>query len=307
MLKKIMMQTKQCPIRWPIFPVPTIFSLKRALLVIGMIGGFQASIAQAQLDFLSANRTVTGQAGVYSPGDPITSYTGPYSYTATPGSPFANFSGNASGEADMVYSVTPQVSATQSGYVNAYQNSFLNSDEIYFDSVEAGFGSGGNLGYGNGSSSMAVSFSVLSPAIFDITLDGLGDPLGSASDFILSSLNQGVLDTANTSSLLGEGKFGVDVSYSGNLIPGNVYTLTVTSSGGGFGQFADGGGLYLDMDVTTPDAVVSAVPEPSVMACWTGLFVILYLVVDFARKRKIANAFRVQPAKSENRKVLPPR
>ncbi|MGA2869497.1 MAG: hypothetical protein ABSF34_10090 [Verrucomicrobiota bacterium] len=273
------MNTKHGLLYWRVFSPPAIFRYKLAILAMGMISCLPVSPAQAQMQLLSDNRNLSAGADVSNPGDPVISYTGDYSATATPTAPFANFSSSLSGQATMVWSATPQITETQSGYANADQDSSIAANQIFYTSVESGYGTG-NLGQGQGSSSMTVSFCVISSAVFNITIDGLGDPLGSSSDFILSSVDQGILDTATTDSLVQEGMYGVNVYYSGTLNPGDVYTLMVTSNGGGTGQNGNGGGFSLDLNVTS-------VPEPSLMACGTESLAALVVLVGFARRENI--------------------
>jgi hypothetical protein len=185
---------------------------------------------------------------------------------------FADFLGNANGSAIFQGGLNlpggRQSLMTISSMVTASQNSFLHSQELYFSAFESSSSSPGSLGqpssqwWAQGGSSLQVSFQVLSPVAFNLTLLGTGDPLASRDDFSLSSSGQGVLFGGSTDSMLQHLQYGTAIDYSGTFTPGNTYTLTFDSQGS-----LDGGGLTADL----------VVPEPS-MAALVGLAFVIFLL-----------------------------
>lgn len=249
----------------------------RGLLVVAL-SCFVSAKGFAQLIYLTDTRSVSGSASVtdvsqYNSGPYYTtSYSGDYSGSAAPSSQFGDFQGNANGGAIFQGGLNlpggNQSAMTISSSVAASQNSFLHLDELYFSAFESSSGSPGSLGQpstqwsAQGSSSLQVTFQVLSPIDFNFLLQGTGDPSASSDDFSLSSSGQGVLFSGNSESMLQKNEYGTAIDYSGTFMPGNTYTMTLDSQGG-----LDGGGLIADM----------VVPEPS-MTALAGLALVIFLL-----------------------------
>lgn len=235
----------------------------------------------AQLVYLTDSRSVSGSASIETNGPPyyVISYSG-YSGSAAPSAPFADFQGSASGTATLVSGIlftnpnTGQLlpPTTNTATVNAFQNSFLHSGELYFNSTEHGSASETANGWiAQGSSSLQVTFSVSAPVAYNLGVLGLGDPSASYDSYNLSSANQGMLVNGNTGTMEQAEDYGNRLNYSGTFSPGDVYTLTLGSGGGDgggpgyFNTFGDGGGLLVDLTV----------PEPSTTALAGLAFLIL--------------------------------
>lgn len=235
----------------------------------------------AQLVYLTDSRSVSGSASVPTNGLPafdyVTSYS-PFSGSATPSAPFADFNGGVGGVATLIgaYSnpITGQLSPfTNSPGINAHQNSFLHSQELYFNSSvnDYNFTTGSGFWQATGSSSLQVSFSVSSPTEFLLSVGGLGDPTGTADSYNLSSADLGVLVNGNTGTMFGQYGNGILINYSGIFNPGDIYTLTLQTSrsDGGLApdNFPEIGGLLVDLTV----------PEPS-MTALAGLAFLIFLL-----------------------------
>jgi hypothetical protein len=237
----------------------------------------------AQLDYLTDSRSVSGTATLnisqyQSPPYFVSSYS-PFSGSAMPSAPFADFDGNAGGTATFVGGFTNPVNhqvipASFSASLSAGQNSFLHPQELSFTSGEFGSSStDGGLWSAMGTSSLQVTFTVTSPMSFNLSVLGTGNPLSSWDSYNLSSSSQGVLASGDTGTMRQAQDYGVRINYSGTFSPEDVYTLTLDSQGGytGMGFINDGGGLVVDMTV----------PEPSV----TGLAGLAFLI--FLRANRI--------------------
>lgn len=275
-------------------------SLNRVQSLLVMVFGCFLSVnGFAQLIYLTDTRNVSGLATVNNVSQYnsapyyTTSYSGDFSSSAAPSSAFADFLANANGSAIFQGGMTlpggPSPFSITST-VMASQNSFLHSQELYFSAAESSFGSPGTFGQpssqwsAEGSSSLQVSFQVLSPITFSLMLQGTGDPFSSSDNFSLSSTSQGVLFSGNTVSMLQKGQYGSAIDYSGTFTPGNTYTLTLNSQGS-----LDGGGLTADL----------VVPEPSMGALAGLAFVIFLLRVRCINQRMV-------PVRIVRQRVEPP-
>jgi hypothetical protein len=233
----------------------------------------------AQLIYLTDTRSVSGSAsfGTNQYGTPpfyIASYSG-YSGSASPSGPFADFQGSVIGSAILATGITnpntgqvlPPI--TNTATIGANQSSFLHSQELYYQSGEFASPSSANGWVATGDSSLQVTFSVAAPVAYNLSVLGLGDPLGSSDSYNLSSANLGALMNGNTGTMLQANDYGIRLNYSGTFNPGDVYTLTLDSHGGAIGpaQFGDGGGLQVDL----------VVPEPS-MTALEGLAFLIFLL-----------------------------
>lgn len=241
------------------------------------LGCFLSANGFAQLAYLTDTRSVSGYATVNnvsqynSPPYYTTSYSGDFSGSAMPSSPFADFAGNINGTATFQGGMTNsggQTPMTITSTVMASQTSFLHSQELYFNASEFSFGSPGTFGQpstqwsAEGSSSLQVSFEVLIPVTFNLMMQGTGDPFSASDDFSLSSSSQGVLFSGDTTSMLQRNQYGTPFDFTGTFTPGNIYTLTMDSQGQ-----LDGGGLTADLTV----------PEPS-MTALAGLAFAIFLL-----------------------------
>ena len=238
-----------------------------------------AATGYAQLNYLSDSRSVSGFARINtaaysSPPDYVISYSGDYSGSATPSSPFADFSDGPNGVATLVYGMSlpyPPGPNTVTASVGASQNSFLHPQELSYLSHEGGWGTPSQNGtMPSGASSQAtsvlqVSFSVSAPVAYSLMCEGTGDPLACSDNWNLNGVNQGVLASGPTPFQVNF-EWGVPIYYSGTFIPGDIYTLSLSSAGS-----LDGGGLRVDL---TP------VPEPS-STVLLGLGLLLALVWRF--------------------------
>jgi hypothetical protein len=234
----------------------------------------------SQLVYLTDTRSVSGFANFQNPvAFPplyVTSYT-PFSGSATPSAPFADFQGSASGMATLVEvisnSTTGQLTpySTETARVDATQTSFLHSQELYYTSRELGGSPSGNTGFdAQGNSSLQVTFQVSSPVAYNLTVNNTGDAIATGNNFTLSSSSQGTLATEPTPSYLEV--WNQPVYYSGTFTPGDTYTLTITSGGGNAGAYYnfDGGGFDFDL----------VVPEPS-MTALAGLAFLIFVKKRF--------------------------
>lgn len=261
----------------------------RFLLVLAL-SFLSAGSGFAQLIYLSDTRSVGGYADVNSEFSTApyytTSFTGNFSGSASPAQ-FANFATNWGGAANFVgglFSTNPAGGGTDlpmtiNSTVSVSQNSFLQSQELYYSSFETVSGTPGDpdqpSGYwsGAGTSSLQVSFEVLSPVSYTLRLVGTGDSAAGSDTYNLSSAAQGTLVGGSTYTMLfQQHNYGGPIYYSGVFDPGNTYTLTLTSSGN-----LDGAGLMADLTV----------PEPS-MPALAGL---VFLIFCF-RRRGQANGHR---------------
>lgn len=221
-----------------------------------------------QLIYLTDSRSVSGSASL-TYGSQYPTYS-PFSSSATPSAPFADFQGNASGTAGYVDTngTIPYITAT----VQADQNSFLHSQELYYRSDEYGSSPTGQGEFDTqGNSSLQVTFQVASPVAYNLNIEPTGDPIASGDVISLSSSSQGVLISENTSiGVPGEFlQWDYPNKFSGTFTPGNTYTLSLESGGGNnaIQYFTDGGGLLVDLTV----------PEPS-MTALTGLAFLIFLL-----------------------------
>jgi hypothetical protein len=274
--------------------------IKRGLFVMAL-GCFLSANGFGQLVYLTDTRSISGYAKVNnvsqynSPPYYTTYYSGDFSGSAMPYSPFADFMGNVNGTATfqggMTNSGGGQTPITITSTVMASQTSFLHSGELYFNASESSSGSPGTFGQpssqwsAEGSASLQVSFEVLIPIPFNLMLQGTGDPFASSDDFSLSSSSQGVLFSGDTTSMLQRNQYGTPFDFSGTFTPGNIYTLTLDSQGQ-----LDGGGLAADLTV----------PEPS-MTALAGLAFVIFLL----RVRQINR--RAVPVRIPRDRVGPPR
>lgn len=240
----------------------------------------------AQLIYLTDSRSISGTAtssGTVAPPAFFTiSYT-PFSGSAAPSTPFADFQGNASGTAIYVGGfsnpTTGQLSQfTNTATISAGQNSFLHSQELYFGSSEFGSGSSTYGWSAQATSSLQVTFSVSAPLAYSLAVQGSGDPLATYDSYNLSSANLGVLVNGNTQTMLQANDYGERLNYSGIFNPGDIYTLTLGSQGGAIGPapYGDGGGFLADLTV---------VPEPSITALAGLAFLIFLLRTHRIRRR----------------------
>jgi hypothetical protein len=246
-----------------------------ALLCCVAVNGF------AQLIYLTDTRSVSGSASLATslanaiPTPPyyVNSYS-PFSGSAMPSAPFADFQGSASGTGTLTFALSNAVTGqltpfSNSDDVDASQTSFLHPQELYFNSVEGGDIPGSQLSQwtAQGSSSLQVTFTVSAPTPYTLTCRGTGDPVASYLSYNLSSADQGVLVNGNTYTMLNVHEFGAPFIYTGSFDPGEVYTLTLQSQGGftGPGPNGDGGGFIADL----------VVPEPSITA-FAGLAFLIF-------------------------------
>lgn len=222
-----------------------------------------ATRGHAQINCLSDSRNVNGHVsispGAYSsPPGYVISYSGDFSGSAGPSAPFADFNGNGSGTATLVYGYnvfppSPTGPWTVTASVAAWQSSFLHAQELSFNSQEGTWGSPATYrdmpqdAWGQGNASLLVTFSVSAPVPYTLMCEGLGDPLACWDTYSLSSVNHGVLAAGDTGTMMSRGQYGVPIYYSGSFEPGDVYTLSLTSAGG-----LDGGGLSVDLQVPEP-------------------------------------------------------
>ncbi len=266
--------------------------IKRGLLLTAL-GCFLSANGFGQLIYLTDARSVSGSAAVNnvsqynSPPYYTTSYSGDYSGSAAPNSPFADFMGSVNGSANFqggVMNSGQQTPINITSTANASQTSFLHSQELYFSGSESTSGSPGSFGQpssqwsADGSSSLQVSFEVLIPVKFNLMVQGTGDPFTSSDDFSLSSSSQGVLFSGNTTTMLQRNQYGTSLDFSSTFLPGNTYTFTLDSQGN-----LDGGGLMADLSV----------PEPS-MTALAGLAFLIFLF----RVRKISQeSLAMEPVK----------
>jgi hypothetical protein len=118
-------------------------------------------------------------------------------------------------------------------------------------------------------SSLAVSFSVSSPVTYEATVNGNDDDWTTFGFGSLSSAKQGTLFGFNgeVGGPMGEGLF-----YTGLLLPGDVYTLSITEEAGWDRDPEDLASSYLD--------VTFEVPEPSVTGL-AGIAGISFLLLRF--------------------------
>jgi len=210
-----------------------------------------ASVGHAQITYLSANRGATVSLGydtnsLAQEGTTISSYSGNYSAAAGPSSPFADFSTVLGGSAGVAYSLA-NLTNTWSASAGAEQTSSLNAQGILFS---ASVNEGGNRypDYCNEASFLQVSFIVSAPVSYELTCEGGPDPFFSAESWRLTSANLGVL--VNGSDKGAGGTSGIPVSYSGVLVPGDEYTLTLQETAGfTTSPYGDSGGLQVDFTV----------------------------------------------------------
>jgi hypothetical protein len=93
-----------------------------------------------------------------------------------------------------------------------------------------------------------VSFMVPATESYELTCQGGLDPIFSAESWRLSSANLGVLVSGSD---YGHNS-GVPFSYSGLLLPGDVYTLTLQETALSVGQ-AEGDAGYLQVELVVPE------------------------------------------------------
>lgn len=92
------------------------------------------------------------------------------------------------------------------------------------------------------------SGSISAPVSYELTCEGGPDPFFSAESWRLTSANLGVL--VNGSDKGAGGTSGIPVSYSGVLVPGDEYTLTLQETAGfTTSPYGDSGGLQVDFTV----------------------------------------------------------
>jgi hypothetical protein len=241
-----------------------------------------ANCLQAQVNWLTDNRyvTVSGYAQIASQG--ISSN---YSATATPSSSFAAFNGSITGEASVrstVLSDSPTRDGLQlsvglplygdSWAQQASQNSSLTGNEFSFSSLDGAYTDGGvetsfvevvgDSVYAESDSYCQLTFNVNSPQTWNLILG-------------MNSLVKGNIYAANASlqdsSSIQDFPLGFyPQSYSGTLIPGHTYTLTLDIR-----AVSNSGDPVTSAEIDY-SADFSIVPEPSSYALLgiglTGLF-----------------------------------
>ncbi len=248
--------------------------LRYQALLAATLSCFFSANSFAQLIYISDTRNILGSAAVdnlsqYSSAPfYTTSYTGDYSGSAAPSTPYADFQGSVNGSAVFQGGInfpSGQQPATISSTVGVSQNSFLHSQEISYSSVESVSGSSSYAVQnwsGQGSSLMQVSFQVLTPLSYTLMVAGTGDPASTSDNYSLTSSGEGTLVNGSTFTMLNVNhNYGGSIDYSGIFNPGNTYTLTFSSEGN-----ADGGGLHADL----------VVPEPS-LAALAGMALVIFL------------------------------
>jgi hypothetical protein len=247
--------------------------------------------ACAQINYLSGGGNVsaygTGGGGV-SPGYQLISYSGDWAYSATASFSPAGFSAGVSGAATASFTNSLPPYGTAAGeWANSAGVSFSPSDQqiTCHAGVQYWFWNGypGSTGpifsflNGNASASGSLSFSVSSPVPYTITWYGL-EWVGG---FSLSSANRGTL-------LAKGGWYG---SASGDLAPGDIYTLSIISSVNGFPP-SSGNLEREDIYVTL------TVPEPSAAS-----LAAVVLTVACLRRARVRILSRGSPRKSIRKMV----
>jgi hypothetical protein len=246
----------------------------------------------AQLIYLTDTRSISGSASIaggvptedQTPPFYLNSYS-PFSGSAMPSAPFADFQGSASGTGTLTFaysnSATGQlIPFSNSGEVDARQTSFLHPQELYFSSTEFGStpGTESSQWTAQGSSFLQVTFTVSAPTPYTLTCTGTGDPIASYLSYNLSGADQSVLVNGDTSTMFNSRfqEYGVPFIYTGSFNPGDVYTLTLQSQGGfiGSGPNGDGGGFVADL----------VVPEPS-MTAFAGLAFLIFLLQAYRMRQ----------------------
>ncbi len=226
---------------------------------------------QAQVNWLTDNRSVTASGYVQVPPMPVLNYLA----TKTPSASFATFNGNVSGTVDENYPGPP----TAGGDSQAAQNSSLSGNQFNFSSsLSAATGGVGQncTVYSEADSFSELTFSVNSPQTWSLAVD-LVDPYGNVS----ASWN---LISAQVGLLLGApipnpDPSGLPIYYQGTLAPGDTYTLTFALDASQNAPDPAG-----DDSQVSIDATFSVVPEPSSYA-----LMVMGLTGLFALKRKCKN------------------
>lgn len=205
---------------------------------------------QAQLIYVSDNRSVSAAVGLQTNGygSGQVTYSGDYSASAGSSPAFANFNTNLSGSA---WLQVVQGASTNAYYasVGVQQTSFLNSQEISYSSF---VNESGNTtpGHCNESSYLQVLFIVSSPVTYNLTCQRGPDPLFSAESWTLSSASQGVLAA---SSHYNGGNYTGPFAYTGILSPGDEYTFTLQETASSApAPYGDAGGLQAILTVPEP-------------------------------------------------------
>lgn len=223
-----------------------------------------APSAHAQIIYTSDNRSISAAVGINTNAGPISlgglatvTYSGDYSGSAAPSSPYANFNGSLFGTAN-VSTAYGGVSNYFSFNVTANQTSSLGAQGISYSS---GVHEGDN--YPNLSppysqisetSYFQVSFMVATATPYDLDITRGVDPSFSGETWSLNSANLGnlVSGPSGVDGLSTEGTF----NYSGMFTPGDVYTLTLyehaTSHGGAPLVTEEEGDLQATLSVPEP-------------------------------------------------------
>lgn len=253
-------------------------------LVFAAIIWLAASAVQAQLIYVSDDRGISASVGydtnsLSQEGAAVLSYSGNYSESAGPSSPFADFSTDLGGSAGVSYSMFGFTN-TWTANVGAEQVSTLNALGISFGSS---VNEGGNHypGSCNELSFLHVSFIVSAPVIYDLTCLRGPDANFSAESWRLDSANLGVLVTTPSANGPNNG-YGPPCSYSGLLVPGDEYTLTLQETAGfTTSPYGDSGVLQVDFTV----------PEPGTnLLLGLGLCGFIALGMERRQRRKAAAA-----------------
>lgn len=227
-----------------------------------------APSAHAQIIYVSDNRSVSAAVGIDTNANSISlgglatvTYSGNYSGSASPSSPYADFNSSLAGTAN-VSSAYNGVSNYFSFNVTASQNSSLGAQGIsYLSGVHEGDNyPNQNAPYSQISetSSFQVSFMVATTTPYDLTLTRGIDPSFSQETWSLTSANFGSLVSGPPPVFPGgptaEGTF----NYSGMFNPGDVYTLTMYEHaafhGGAPSVTGEEGDLQALLEVPEPES-----------------------------------------------------
>jgi hypothetical protein len=254
-----------------------------------------APTVHAQIIYVSDNRSTGASVGIDTNAASLSlgglatvTYSGDYTASGSPSSPYADFNSALNGT---IYVSTAYhgVSNSYSANVYAQQVSSLGSQAItYSSTVQQSWNLASTAPFTKCSESsfLQVSFMVGTATPYELTLTRGFDTFFGPGTWTLSSANLGTLvDTP--SGPVNSGQF----SYSGIFTPGDVYTLTLRQ-GAGLADTSQG-------EIDTFQATL-VVPEPKSSI----LFGMGALCLFFLRQwRKSGQHFRSAPAPARARSI----